>query len=94
MTREGVEAKQYPDVGVHDSVLSFVGCLEASSGRTNRGRGVLLRPTRLQLKNLKKYNLSIEVDHRNPPAHQSYRCDGGHIFFVEKAKNSATESQS
>jgi transposase-like protein len=34
---------------------------------------------------LKKYNLAIEVEHRNPPARQSYRCNKGHVFFVEKA---------
>jgi hypothetical protein len=43
--------------------------------------------------NFKNYNLSIEVDHRNPPAHQSYRCGNGHVFVVEKAK-AASETRS
>jgi len=42
---------------------------------------------------LKKNSLSIEVDHRNPPDFQSYKCDKGHVFFIEKAK-AATEAHS
>jgi transposase-like protein len=42
--------------------------------------------------NLKKNSLSNGVDHQDPPAIQSYRCNRGHVFLVEKVKSATPNS--
>jgi transposase-like protein len=54
--------------------------MAASTSRRPRKCPVCASPT------IRRYNLTINVENRNPPQHQSYKCGNGHVFVVEKAK--------